>query len=129
MTFKGLVKEGKGVDSIPKRRSAMDEPKTDKQQAYEDGFSDGRLHCQTSMEQMQKLTTKQIKEIEQLTDVNKAREALTKAQGKKIKRLLKEKGWLIENYVKTLYGQMGEYTKKEYKIILTDAMQQALKEE
>lgn len=42
--------------------------------------------------------------------------------------LKKEKEWLLDNYIKTLYKQMGEYTEKEYKTILTDAMRQTLKE-
>ena len=48
---------------------------------------------------------------------------------KEVIQLRKEKEWLVENYAKTLYAQMGVYTKKAYNAIVIDAMQQALKEE
>lgn len=59
------------------------------------------------------------KEIERLTGVNKARQALTKAQGKSIERLRKEKDWLIKEV------SYGSFQKKDE---ICERMYQALKE-
>ncbi len=43
--------------------------KTDKEQAYADGCEDGRLFAYTTIEQLQELTGKQIKEIGRLRKI------------------------------------------------------------
>ena len=70
------------------------------------------------------------KEIEQLTDLNKAKGALIKAQAKKIGQLLKEKEWVIESYAYTrnLLGREIETSNKRFKQEIIKEMQQALKE-
>lgn len=67
------------------------------------------------------------KEIERLTDINKAKGALIKAQAKKIGNLLKEKEWLIE----LLYDKICETSISLiiYKNTIEKIMQQALKDQ
>lgn len=68
------------------------------------------------------------KEIERLTDLNKAKGALIKAQAKAIGRLLKEKEWLLNGWVKKTPLVDDDETQKIYKNALIARMQQALKE-
>ncbi len=71
-------------------------------------------------------------EIKRLTDLNKAKSALIKAQAKKIGMLLKEKEWLLEQYCKMKWpdGWICEWeTEEGYKKRAENHLQQALKED
>ena len=79
-----------------------------------------------------KLLTAEIdqkdEEIERLSDLNKAKSALIKAQAKAIGRLLKEKEWLINDYTVFIYGNIDGTSIEEGRKRILEAMQQALKE-
>ena len=72
-----------------------------------------------------------IKEIERLTDLNKAKGALIKAQAKKIGMLLKEKEWLLGTYALDVYiggDRLDDHELDNYKNEILENMRQALEE-
>ena len=74
-------------------------------------------------------TDEKRKEIERVIDINKARKALTKAQGKKIGQLLKEKEWLITQLLTVPTVRKENITQDTVAKWIQKGLQQALKEE
>ena len=93
--------------------------KTDKEQAYADGCEDGRLFAYTTIEQLQELTGKQIKEIERLKKENGTLSDECITYTKEIEQLRKEKEWLIQ--------ELSYRTAKD-RLKVDGEMQQALEE-
>ena len=93
-------------------------------QARMDEYIEGRRLSQAAI--IKEINDEKDKEIERLTDLNKAKGALIKAQAKKIGMLLKEKEWLLEEAI-TLYDLWHDVSCGDEDI--KHKMQQALKEE